>query len=99
MYEYQLGITGYKQGYKHFILQPTVGANYTSLSGSYESNYGIIRSAWIADGKGNMLSYKATVPANTTATEYELKAGTFEFNIMERKGIFIKKQTENRFTP
>ena len=78
-----------------------------------------------------MLSYKATVPANTTATlflpitesmsefemaqgvkfirktthlnilvaEYELKAGTFEFNIMERKGIFIKKQTEKRFTP
>lgn len=131
MYEYQLGITGYKQGYKHFILQPTVGANYTSLSGSYESNYGVIRSAWIADGKGNMLSYKATVPANTTATlflpitesmsefemaqgvkfirktthlnilvaEYELKAGTFEFNIMEKKGIFIKKQTEKRFTP
>lgn len=122
MYEYQLGITGGKQGYKHFILQPSVGANYTSLSGSYNSNYGTIRSAWTANGKGTMLSYKATVPANTTATlflpiaqsasefatapgvkfvrktthfnvtvaEYELKAGSFEFNMAEGKSITVR---------
>ncbi|WP_300703733.1 family 78 glycoside hydrolase catalytic domain [Bacteroides sp.] len=122
MYEYQLGITGGEQGYKHFILQPSAGANYTSLSGSYNSNYGIIRSAWTADGRGTMLSYKATVPANTTATlflpvtlstdkfdsapgvkfirktthfnvavaEYELTAGSFEFNIEEGKSVTIR---------
>lgn len=68
MYEYQLGITGGKHGYKHFILQPTAGGNYTSLRGSYDSCYGTIRSAWTADGKGDMTSYRATVPANTSAT-------------------------------
>ncbi|MFC1747041.1 family 78 glycoside hydrolase catalytic domain [Candidatus Neomarinimicrobiota bacterium] len=43
MYEYQLGITGDHKngeaGYKHFILQPTAGGNYTALRGSYSSNY------------------------------------------------------------
>jgi alpha-L-rhamnosidase len=74
MYEYQLGITsGYMDGnagYKHFILQPAAGADYLSLSGSYDSNYGQIVSAWTADGKGTMTSYRTTVPANTTATLY-----------------------------
>ena len=74
MYEYQLGITsGYMNGnagYKHFILQPSAGANYLSLSGSYNSNYGKIESSWTADGKGKLTSYKATVPANTKATLY-----------------------------
>lgn len=74
MYEYQLGITsGYmngESGYKHFILQPSAGANYLSLSGSYDSNYGKIESSWTADGKGGLTSYKATIPANTTATLY-----------------------------
>jgi alpha-L-rhamnosidase len=69
MYEYQLGITA-EGGYKHFILQPTAGASYTSLTGSYRSNYGDIVSAWKADGKGKMTAYEATVPANTTATLY-----------------------------
>ena len=44
--------------------------NYTSLQGSYESNYGPITVKWTADGKGNMLTYEVTVPANTTATLY-----------------------------
>ncbi|MCF0160471.1 MAG: hypothetical protein HUJ99_06745, partial [Bacteroidaceae bacterium] len=70
MYEYQLGIKGGVQGYKHFILQPSAGDKYTSLAGDYESHYGLIHSEWTADGKGNILSYSATVPANTTATVY-----------------------------
>jgi len=74
MYEYQLGITSDymngKSGYKHFILQPSAGANYLSLSGSYNSNYGKIVSSWTANGKGKITSYKTTVPANTTATLY-----------------------------
>ena len=57
-------------GYQHFILQPSAGANYTSLEGSYRSNYGDVKSAWKADGKGKMTAYQATVPANTTATLY-----------------------------
>ncbi len=74
MYEFQLGITtdhgkGVPGGYQHFVLQPNAGGIYTSLEGSYESNYGSIKSAWKAD-KGRMTSYRATVPANTTATVY-----------------------------
>ncbi len=75
MYEYQLGITGGvtedgTRGYKHFTLQPQAGGTFTSLSGSYESNYGTIRSSWTADGHGVMRFYTCTVPANTTATLY-----------------------------
>lgn len=71
MYEYQLGITsGSEAGYKHFTLQPTAAAPYQSLSGSYRSDYGNIRSSWTADTNGQMVSYHTTVPANTTATLY-----------------------------
>lgn len=74
MFEYQLGVTSDythgEAGYKHFLLQPTCGGNYTSLEGSYDSHYGRICSAWTADGKGVLTSYRCTVPANTTATLY-----------------------------
>jgi len=74
MYEYQLGITTDhstgKAGYKHFVLQPQAGGDFTSLSGSYESNYGTVSSSWKTDGKGKLISYTAFVPANTTATLY-----------------------------
>lgn len=73
MYEYQLGITSDhgrgEAGYQHFVLQPNAAGVYTSLEGSYESNYGTIRSAWKAE-KGKMTSYSCTVPANTSATVY-----------------------------
>ena len=73
MYEFQLGITTDhgrgEAGYKHFVLQPTAAWTFTSLEGSYESNYGTIRSAWTAE-KGRMTSYDCTVPANTEATLY-----------------------------
>jgi alpha-L-rhamnosidase len=73
MYEFQLGITtdhaNGEAGYQHFVLQPSAGGVFTSLEGSYDSNYGTIRSAWKAD-KGRMTSYSCTVPANTAATVY-----------------------------
>ena len=97
MYEYQLGITSNYMngdaGYKHFILQPSAGANYLSLSGSYESNYGTINSSWTADGKGAITSYKATVPANTTATLYlPITASVTDFDMTS--GVkFVRKTT------
>ena len=73
MYEYQLGITtdyaDSEGGYQNFVLQPQIGSMYTSLTGSYNSNYGEIKSSWTADN-GELLSYSATVPANTSATLY-----------------------------
>ncbi len=79
LYEYQLGITSSgAMGYQNFVLQPLPGGNFTAIEGSYTSNYGVIKSQWTADGNGSasngtvnkMLSYSATVPANTTATLY-----------------------------
>ena len=40
----------------------------TSAEGYYDSMYGRISSAWKVDG--TTLTYRATVPANTTATLY-----------------------------
>jgi alpha-L-rhamnosidase len=40
----------------------------TSAEGYYDSMYGRISSAWKVNG--NVLTYKATVPGNTTATLY-----------------------------
>jgi alpha-L-rhamnosidase len=39
-----------------------------SAEGYYDSMYGRIGSAWKVNG--NLLTYRATVPANTTATLY-----------------------------
>ncbi len=80
MYEFQLGITTDhgtgEAGYKHFVLQPQTGGGFTSLSGSYDSNYGTISSTWTADADGTMTSYVAGVPANSSATLYlPVKAG------------------------
>jgi alpha-L-rhamnosidase len=70
MYEYQLGITSNgAKGYKDFVLQPVPGGDFTSLKGSFESNYGTIASSWTASD-GKLTSYQCVVPANTTATLY-----------------------------
>lgn len=71
MYEYQLGISpGAEAGYRHFVLQPVAGGDFRSLTGSIESEYGRICSAWMADGAGRMTAYTAEVPSNASATLY-----------------------------
>lgn len=70
MMAYSLGIQRGEPGFQKFILQPEPDPTgiMTSAEGYYDSMYGRIRSAWRAEGK--TLTYKATVPANTTATLY-----------------------------
>ena len=72
MYEYQLGITTDhaegQAGYKQFVLQPQAFGNFKALEGSYESNYGTIKSSWEMNNNNQMAKYTTTVPANTTAT-------------------------------
>jgi alpha-L-rhamnosidase len=102
MYEFQLGITNDhangEAGYKHFVLQPAAGEKYTSLKGSYTSNYGVISSSWTADGKGNITSFSAVVPANTTATLY-LPVNNALAKFKGTKGVtFVKKTTRNNIT-
>ncbi len=91
MFEYQLGITtpylDGEAGYRHFILQPTCGGNYTALEGSYDSHYGRIESAWTASN-GQMTGYRCTVPANTTATLFLPVKGTPSAG--ETEGVVFK---------
>lgn len=63
MVAYQLGIKSdeTQPGYQHFILQPTVGGDFTEAEGSYDSVYGTIKSGWTA-ADGVMTSYDVTVP-------------------------------------
>ncbi|MFC4321439.1 glycoside hydrolase family 78 protein [Litchfieldia salsa] len=70
MYNYSLGIQRDENnpGFKHFILKPTYGGTITYAKGHYDSMYGKIESSW--ELKNGTFTYKATVPANTTATLY-----------------------------
>jgi alpha-L-rhamnosidase len=72
MYNYSLGIQRDPEipGFKHFIIQPTPDptGQMTFASGFIDTVYGKIESSWKVEG--NQLIYKATVPANTSATLY-----------------------------
>ena len=74
MMAYSLGIQRDEPGFRKFILRPEPDPTgvLTSAEGYYDSMYGRIASAWKVDG--STLTYRATVPANTTATLY-LPAG------------------------
>ncbi len=68
MMAYSLGIQRGEPGFKKFILQPEPDptGQMTWARGYYDSMYGRIISSWkVEDG---ILTYEATVPANTTAT-------------------------------
>ena len=70
MMAYSLGIQRDEPGFKKFILQPEPDptGQMTYAKGYYDSMYGRIESGWTLE-KG-ILTYSATVPANTTAALY-----------------------------
>jgi alpha-L-rhamnosidase len=70
MLAHSLGIERGEPGFQAFVLQPEPDPTglMTSAEGHYDSVYGRIESAWKIDG--TTLAYRATVPANTTATLY-----------------------------
>jgi alpha-L-rhamnosidase len=70
MMAYSLGIQRDEPGFQKFILRPEPDPTgvMTSAEGHYDSMYGRIASAWKVDGRA--FTYRATVPANTTATLY-----------------------------
>lgn len=55
-------------GYKHFVLSPTYGGSLTYAKGSYNSQSGLIESAWELSEDGKTFTFNCTVPANTSAT-------------------------------
>lgn len=68
MIAYSLGIERDEPGFKSFILQPEPDptGKMEWAGGYYDSMYGRINSSWKVHN--GILTYKATVPANTTAT-------------------------------
>jgi alpha-L-rhamnosidase len=70
MMAHSLGIERDEPGFRTFILQPEPDptGTMTWAEGHYDSMYGRISSAWKIEG--TTLTYRATVPANTTATLY-----------------------------
>jgi len=70
MISYSLGIQRDEPGFKKFILQPEPdpSGEMNRAEGYYDSMYGRINSSWKTDA--GVLTYKATVPANTSATLY-----------------------------
>ena len=84
MYGTMAGIrAGEDGGYRHFVLAPIPDRRVGRVEASFDSPYGVIRSAWAygADGK---LTWNFTIPANTSATvkvpggaTEELPAGTY----------------------
>lgn len=70
MMAYTLGIQRDENqpGYKHIVLQPRIGGDFSFIRGHYDSVYGRIESGWKTAKKGYV--YETTIPANTTATLY-----------------------------
>jgi len=70
MMAHSLGIERDEPGFRQFILQPEPDptGEMKFAEGHYDSVYGRIRSAWKVEG--GTLRYRASVPANTTATLY-----------------------------
>ena len=70
MIAYSLGIQRDEPGFRKFILQPETDptGQMTWAEGHYDSVYGRINSVWKVNDK--ILTYTATIPANTTATLY-----------------------------
>lgn len=70
MYESMAGIARDPEapGFRHFFLRPSLDptGRITEVSGSHLSPYGEIRSEW--EVRGRTLTYRARVPANSTAT-------------------------------
>lgn len=75
MYRTILGINPDEErpGYAHIILRPVPGGGLTWAKGGYDSIRGKIATEWQLDG--DVLNFKVTIPANTTATLYLPAAG------------------------
>jgi alpha-L-rhamnosidase len=70
MMAYSLGIQRNEPGFRSFVLQPEPDptGQMTWAKGYYDSMYGRISSSWKVENR--VLTYEATVPANTNATLY-----------------------------
>lgn len=70
MFRYAAGIEADpdQPGFKHILIQPTPGGDFSHVNGEYRSIYGLIKSYWERQGADFKLNI--TIPVNTTATVY-----------------------------
>jgi alpha-L-rhamnosidase len=96
MMAYSLGIQrdDNSPGFKHFILQPEhdPSGQMKYAKGYYESMYGKIESEWKMEN--GAMTYRATVPANTSATLYIPASSA---GVVTRDGKKIKNEKGLRF--
>lgn len=79
------GINLLEPGYRKILISPILMRSITEMKASYETPYGIIKSAWRC--KDGILSVDVAIPPNTTAvlmlpeqdTEIELGSGTYHY--------------------
>jgi len=57
-----------KPGFKHIILRPRMGGEFTYAHGAYQSPYGMIKSHWMLED--DSMIWEVVVPPNTTATAH-----------------------------
>lgn len=57
-----------KPGYKHIIIKPTPGGNFTNVAADLQTYYGKVSSGWKLEGEN--ATYSIEIPANTRATIY-----------------------------
>jgi alpha-L-rhamnosidase len=70
MYRSMAGIDTYEDepGYKHIKIKPHIGGNFTNVSASLETYYGLVSNSWKIEN--NSVIMDVEIPANTTATVY-----------------------------
>ncbi|MCC8423609.1 family 78 glycoside hydrolase catalytic domain [Mucilaginibacter sp. UR6-11] len=85
LYENVAGIKAGSPGYRTVIIKPEIGGGLTWAKASYQSRYGLIRSAWQVEG-GHVIM-QVSLPKHTTAVVYvpgkapvKLKSGNYEFH-------------------
>jgi alpha-L-rhamnosidase len=86
LFEYVAGIRPSfdAPGFREYELRPILGGSLTWAEGSYQTQYGMIRSRWEHEGK--RFAYSCTVPEGTTAhltlpdgSAKTLSAGNYRF--------------------
>ena len=66
LYRSAVGICETAPGYKTIAIRPHVGGNFTNMSASTETPYGVVEAAWTAEANA-LKSLSVEIPFNTTA--------------------------------
>ncbi|MDR2231712.1 MAG: glycoside hydrolase family 78 protein [Tannerella sp.] len=90
-YEDLAGIKNCPEGvaFKHIRMKPVFPQGLTNIDASYQSPYGLIKSAWTRNGES--LTWNITIPPNTTAT-VELPA-SLKVKMQKQPGLLSSKET------